>query len=139
MRWTGITARAATRFALAAGLALAAGGTLAVAGLAGTAGGDGDPAAAAFRVADGSAACNYADGKLSCRADGMPAAVVLEPDGRAHAGDPSTVGWDDSTPVLLRSESWWHGGFSCRLSAAAIACRSAAGAVLVKIARAGTR
>ena len=141
MRWTGITARPgrASRLAVAAGLALAAGGLLAVAGIAGTGRADGNPAAAAFRLADGSAACNYADDTLSCRADGEPSAAVLEPDGSSHAGDASTVGWDDSTPVLLPGESWWHGDLSCRVAASGITCSSGAGALHVRIAGARPR
>jgi hypothetical protein len=61
-------------------------GTLAVSGAARTPGGDGTPAPAAFRLADGSS---------------RPA---------THA-----VVWDETTPVLRRTESWWHGGFSCHV------------------------
>ena len=56
---------------------------------------------------------------------------VLEEDGSTHDGDPSTIGWDDTTPVLRPAESWWHSELSCRATARGIACRSAAGAFAV--------
>jgi hypothetical protein len=80
------------RVAVAAAIALAIGGVLAVAGVAGTGTPDGTPAAAAFRLADGSAACNYVDGAVTCRADGVDTAVALEADGSSHAADASSVG-----------------------------------------------
>jgi hypothetical protein len=40
--------------------------------------------------------------------------VVLEADGSSHPA-PRAVTWNETTPVLQRTESWWHGGFSCRV------------------------
>ena len=37
---------------------------------------------------------------------------MLEADGSSHPA-PSAVTWNDRTPVLQRTASWWHGGFSC--------------------------
>jgi hypothetical protein len=103
-------------------LALAAGGVLAVSGLAGTGDAGGMPAAAAFRLADGSVACDYAHGRVACSAAGQDEAIVLEPDGSSHAGAVSEVGWDESTPVLLPGESWWNGDLSCLAAEAEVTC-----------------
>jgi hypothetical protein len=120
-----------------AALVLPAGGVLAVSGIAGTGHPGGTPAAAAFRLADGSAACNYAAGALTCRADGAPGALVLESDGSSHGGDATLVGWDDSTPVLLAGESWWNGEVSCRAGAGEIACTAGNGVLHVSTGGAG--
>src|SRR5215207_6529102 len=97
--------------ALAAVAVLA--GLGAVTGTAGTGERGGAPAApAAFRLADGSAACTYlASGDLACRGARTDAAAVLEADGDSRLDDVD-VGWDDETPVLLPAESWWHGNVS---------------------------
>ena len=130
MRRTGSTGRWG-RFATAAALALAAGGVLAVTGVAGTGTHDGTPAPAAFRLSDGSAACNYADGAVTCRADGVDAAVALEADGSSHTADASSVAWDHSTPVLLPGESWWNGEVSCLAAEASVTCTVADGSLHV--------
>jgi hypothetical protein len=121
----------ARRLAVAGALVLALGGVLAVSGLAGTGRPGGAPAAAAFRLADGSVACNYAGGRVVCRADGADAVVVLEAGGSSHEDDGRAVYWDDSTPVLLPGESWWHGDFSCRASENEIMCASGSGELRV--------
>jgi hypothetical protein len=122
---------------VAAALALGTGGVLAVTGVAGTGAPGGTPAAAAFRLADGSAACNYADGTLVCRADGMNGAVALEPDGSQHGADASSVAWDQSTPVLLPSESWWNGDVACRAGEAELTCSAGDGVLHVEVSGAG--
>ena len=88
-------------------------GTLAVAGTAGP-GNAGVPAAASFRLADGSAGCAFDDGVLACRSETMDAAAVLKANGSRSVQD-VPVAWDRSTPVLRSSESWWHGEFTCRI------------------------
>ena len=119
------------RVAVAAAIALAIGGVLAVAGVAGTGTPDGTPAAAAFRLADGSAACNYVDGAVTCRADGVDTAVALEADGSSHAADASSVAWDASTPVLLAGESWWNGDVSCLAGEAEVTCAVTSGSLRI--------
>jgi hypothetical protein len=119
------------RFAIVAALSLATGGTLAVAGVAGTGTPDGTPAAAAFRLADGSAACNYAAGGVTCRADGVDAAVALEADGSSHAADASSVAWDHATPVLLPGESWWNGDVACLAGETSVTCTVADGSLRI--------
>jgi hypothetical protein len=105
-------------------------GLLAVTGVAGTGSAGGDPVPAAFRLDDGSAGCNFLDsGEIACRATGSPSALVLEPDGAVRAADVA-VRWDDSTPVLNASESWWHGGFACRVDGGRLGCSSADGGVI---------
>jgi hypothetical protein len=54
---------------------------------------------------------------------------VLEEDGDSYP-TAGTVAWDDSTPVLLRTESWWHGGFSCRVDGG-IVCDRGNGSISV--------
>ena len=106
--------------------ATAAFGLLAVTGVAGTRG-SGDPAPSAFRLADGSAGCNFlGSGEIACRATGSPSPLVLEPDGDVRADDVA-VRWDDSTPVLRAAESWWHGGFSCGAAHGRLACSTLSG------------
>ena len=87
-------------------------GTLAVSGAARTPGSErGTPAPAAFRLSDGSAGCAFDGSRLACAtADGRGA--VLEADGSSHPA-PRAFTWDETTPVLHRTGSWWHGGFSC--------------------------
>jgi hypothetical protein len=110
-------------------IAIALVGVLAVSGLAGTSHSSGAPPAAEFRLADGSTACNYADGSISCRATGAEAGIVLERDGDSHADD-RFVGWDDTTPVLLPGESWWNGDVSCRaLGESEVVCSAAGGVI----------
>jgi hypothetical protein len=105
-------------------------GLAAVAGIAATSDGGGAPAAAAFRLEDGSAGCNYREsGEIACRAAGTAVAAVLSPDGKAGLESSSAVAWDDSTPVLLASESWWNGAVSCRVSGADVVCSNGAGAI----------
>jgi hypothetical protein len=127
----------AGRFALAAALAITAGGVLAVAGVAGTSAPGGRPAGAAFRLGDGSVACDYADGRVACSAVGRDGAVVLEPDGSSHAGDVGDVAWDDSTPVLLAGESWWNGDVSCVAGEVEVTCSAADGVLHVSATGAG--
>jgi hypothetical protein len=136
MRRTGISGQWGRR-ALAALAALAAGGVLAVSGVAGTGAPGGAPADAEFRLADGSAACNYADGAVVCRADGVDGAAVLESDGSTHDADASAVAWDESTPVLLPGESWWNGEVSCLAGEAEVTCTAADGELRIGEAGAG--
>ena len=89
-------------------------GVLAVSGAARTPGSSGKPAPAAFRLSDGSAGCAFDGVRLACAAASVPAGVVLEPDGSSRPAS-HAVTWDETTPVLQRTESWWHGGFSCRV------------------------
>jgi len=105
-------------------------GVVAVAGIAGPAGGGGTPAAASFRLADGSAGCVYrSSGEIACRAVGVEAAAVLAADGSSRIDSEAPVAWDDSTPVLLAAESWWHGAFTCRVAAARIVCSAGDGSI----------
>jgi hypothetical protein len=136
MRRTGITGWAG-RFALAGALAVVAFGALAVAGVAGTATPGGQPATAAFRLGDGSVACDYVDGRVACSAVGRDSAVVLEPDGSSHEGDVADVAWDDSTPVLVPGESWWNGDVSCVAGEDEITCSAADGVLHVSATGAG--
>jgi len=102
----------------------------AVAGIAGTGDGGGTPAAASFRLEDGSAGCVFrSSGEIACRAAGAAAAVVLAPDGSSYVDADAVVGWDASTPVLLASESWWNGAVSCRVSARRIHCAAGDGSI----------
>jgi hypothetical protein len=111
--------------------ATAAFGLLAVTGVAGTGASAGDPSPAAFRLADGSAGCNFLDsGEIACRATASPSALVLEPDGDVRADDDHAVTWDESTPVLQASESWWHGDFSCGAADGRLGCATASGGVI---------
>jgi hypothetical protein len=127
----------AGRFAVAALLAGAAVGVLAVAGVAGTSTPGGKPAGAAFRLADGSVACDYDGGRIACSSVGRDAAVVLEPDGSSHDGAVSEVGWDESTPVLLPGESWWNGDVSCVAAEGEVTCSAADGVIHVSATGAG--
>jgi hypothetical protein len=105
-------------------------GLVAVAGVASTTDPGGQPAAAAFRLADGSAGCNFrSSGEIACRAEGEAAAAVLEPDGGSRASTDEIVSWDDATPVLLASESWWNGDVSCSVAAGTIHCSAGDGAI----------
>ena len=105
-------------------------GLLAVTGVAGTGTSAGDPAPAAFRLADGSAGCNFLDsGEIACRATESPTALVLEPNGDVRADDVA-VTWDERTPVLQASESWWHSDFSCSAAEGRLGCATASGGVI---------
>jgi hypothetical protein len=86
----------------------------------------GVPAQAAFRLADGSAGCAYADGRIACRSAVMRSAAVLKADGSMFV-DNVPVGWDEQTTVLRPTESWWHGGFSCRVSSGSLVCTTLSG------------
>ena len=89
-------------------------GTAAVSGTARTPGaGVGSPAPAAFRLSDGSAGCAFDGSRIACATSGGRG-VVLEADGSSHPA-PKAVTWNDATPVLRRTASWWHGGFSCHV------------------------
>jgi hypothetical protein len=102
----------------------------AFAAVAATGDSEGTPAAAAFRLEDGSAGCNYrASGELACRAAGDESAVVLEPSGESRVEADAIVAWDESTPVLLASESWWNGSVACRVSPPRIVCAAGDGAI----------
>ncbi len=103
-------------------------GALAVSGGARTPGLGGTPAPAAFRLSDGSAGCAFDGSRLACATAGGRG-VVLEADGNSHPA-PKTVTWNDATPVLQRTESWWHGGFSCRV-AGGIVCERESGSISV--------
>ena len=77
---------------------------------------------ASFRLADGSAACAaLRSGAVVCRSTAAPKAMVLTADGTSRAAEVA-VKWDESTPVLLASESFWIGRISCRALATAIQC-----------------
>lgn len=104
-------------------------GTLAVSSGAGTpAGLDGTPAPATFRLSDGSAGCAFDGSRLACATAGGRG-VVLEADGDSSPA-PKAVTWNEATPVLQRTESWWHGGFSCRV-AGGIVCERGSGSISV--------
>jgi hypothetical protein len=111
-------------------LGLLVGGLLAVSGTARTTGVGGTPAPAAFRLADGSAGCAFDGERLACRSAASPTAVVLEADGSSQPTD-TAVAWDEDTPVLWQTESWWHGGFSCRVVDAVLVCASGRGSISV--------
>ncbi|HJV29977.1 MAG TPA: hypothetical protein VJ645_05610, partial [Gaiellaceae bacterium] len=104
-------------------------GILAVSGAARTPGGDGTPAAAAFRLSDGSAGCAFDGTRLACATASLPTGVVLEADGSSRPATHAVL-WDETTPVLRRTQSWWHGGFSCRVSDG-IVCTRASGSISV--------
>ena len=55
--------------------------------------------------------------------------VVLEGDGDSHPA-PKAVSWNEATPVLRRTQSWWHGGFSCRVESG-IVCERGNGSISV--------
>jgi hypothetical protein len=106
-------------------------GTLAVSGAARTPGGDRTPtpAPAAFRLEDGSAGCAFDGTRLACATASLRTGVVLEADGSSRpAANP--VVWDETTPVLKRAESWWHGDFSCRVEARLL-CERGSGSISV--------
>ena len=104
-------------------------GALAVSGAARAPGSaDGTPAPAAFRLSDGSAGCAFDGARLAC-ATTSGRGVVLEADGSSHPAL-SAVSWDETTRVLNRTESWWHGGFSCRV-AGGIVCERGNGSISV--------
>jgi hypothetical protein len=111
-------------------LGLLAGGLLAVSGTARTTGAGGVPAPAAFRLSDGSAGCAFDGERLACRAASFPTAVALGLEGRSEPTD-ADVTWDGATPVLRRTESWWHGGFSCRVVDSDLVCSSGSGSISV--------
>ncbi|HSL65669.1 MAG TPA: hypothetical protein VK874_13520 [Gaiellaceae bacterium] len=126
--WTARLAVVSAASAVAAGLA-------GVTSFANTGGAAGEPAAAGFRLADGSVACRVAAGELACRSADADAAAVLESDGASRVDDVA-VEWDDSTPVLLAAESWWAGPFGCRDTGtrdtgAAVTCTAGDGAITV--------
>jgi hypothetical protein len=111
--------------------ATAAFGLLAVTGLAGTGASAGDPGPAAFRLADGSAGCNFLDsGEIACRATESPSALVLEPDGDVRSDEDVAVTWDETTPVLQAAESWWHGDFACSAADGRLGCATESGGVI---------
>jgi hypothetical protein len=104
-------------------------GVLAVSSGAGTAGLGGMPAPAAFRLSDGSAGCAFDGSRLAC-ATAAGRGVVLEADGSSHPA-PKAVTWNEATPVLHRTDSWWHGGYSCRVSGG-IVCTQGNGSISVR-------
>ena len=105
-------------------------GTLAVSGGARTPNADrGRPAPAAFRLSDGSAGCAFDGSRIACATSSMRMGVVLEADGSSHPA-PRAVTWDDTTPVLQRTESWWHGGFSCHVEVRLV-CERGSGSISV--------
>ena len=109
-------------------LAALAGGLLAVSGGA-NAGGAGAAAPASFRLLDGSAGCAFDGSRLACSTRTGESAV-LEADGGSGPGR-GAVAWDASTTVLHRTESWWHGGFSCRVAGEEIVCERGNGSIAV--------
>ena len=103
-------------------------GTLTVSSGASTQGLGGEPAPAAFRLSDGSAGCAFDGSRLACgTAEGR--GVVLEADGSSHPA-PKAVPWNEATPVLQRTDSWWHGGFSCRVEGGVV-CTRGSGSISV--------
>jgi hypothetical protein len=116
-------------------LVAALGGVLAVSGGARSTQA-GSPAAASFRLADGSVGCAFDGERIACRARGVESAIVLSADGSSEADDVA-VDWDGRTPVLGAAESWWHGGFSCRVDEDAVVCDREAGSITVAPAFAG--
>jgi hypothetical protein len=111
-------------------------GLLAVSGTARTPGADGTPAPAAFRLADGSAGCVFDGERIACGTASMSSAVVLEPDGSSAVADVA-VEWNDATPVLRSTESWWHHGYSCRSADLELLCERANGTIAVGRGEAG--
>jgi hypothetical protein len=111
-------------------LAALAGGLLAVASAARSSSAEA-PAPAAFRLADGSAGCEFDGSRLACSSRAGATAVLGE-DGSSRPSD-EAVSWDASTPVLRRAESWWHGGFRCRVDDAddTIVCERENGSIAV--------
>ena len=106
-------------------------GAAAVSGTAGTAAPGGKPAAAAFRLADGSVGCNFfASGTIACRSADSRTALVLEPDGESRAADVD-VRWTKRTRVLLAGESWWNGAFSCRVDHGVVCGTDGGGQIVV--------
>ena len=91
-------------------LAAVIGGALAVSGTARTTGG-GTPERASFRLAGSSAGCTYDAGRLSC----SPAAASV------------------GATVLRPTESWWHGGFSCRPDGRFLVCRRTNGSIVTRL------
>jgi hypothetical protein len=83
---------------LAVLLVAVVGGAFAVSGTARTTGG-GTPERASFRLAGSSAGCTYDGGRLGCSTHVPADAAVLRP-----------------------TESWWHGGFACRVEARRPVC-----------------
>jgi hypothetical protein len=79
-------------------LAAVVGGALAMSGTARTTGA-GTPERASFRIAGSSAGCTYDSGRLSCSTQVTGKATVLRP-----------------------TESWWHGGFACRVQGRRAVC-----------------
>jgi hypothetical protein len=103
-------------------------GMLAVSSGARTQGLGGTPAPAAFRLSDGSAGCAFDGTRLACAtAEGR--GVVLEANGSSHPA-PKAVTWNEATPVLQRTDSWWHGGFSCHV-ADGLVCERGSGSISV--------
>ncbi|MGH3130920.1 MAG: hypothetical protein ACRDNX_08900 [Gaiellaceae bacterium] len=123
------------RFLVASAATLAMGALLAVSGFAGTGDSGGVPAPASFRLANGSAGCSFFDsGEIGCRTEAGPSALVLEPDGDSRPAD-VFVGWDETTPVLLSGESWWHGDVVCRAGGDDVTCSTETGGEIVVGAR----
>ncbi len=90
-----------------------------------------EPAEAAFRLEDGSVGCRLVSpDQLACRAAGAETAAVLDAEGGSRPDD-VTVDLGTAVPVLLPSESWWNGAFSCRVRDGAVTCASGDGAVTV--------
>ena len=87
------------------------------------------PAHAAFRLPDESAACAYERGALLCSARSVTGTVVLERDGDTRATR-RAVAWDARTPVLRRTESWWHAGFTCGAQADGLRCATLSGGAI---------
>jgi len=110
-------------------LAALAGGLLAVSSAARTSDASGSPAPAAFRLLDGSAGCAFDGSRLACSSR-TGATAVLEEDGSSRPSD-DAVRWDAATPVLRSTESWWHGGFSCRVAGFEIVCERETGSIAV--------
>jgi hypothetical protein len=109
-------------------LAIVAGGLLAVSSAA-RPGAAGDPAPASFRLTDGSAGCAFDGSRLTCSSRSGTTAV-LEEDGSSRPSE-RAVTWDAGTRVLRRTESWWHGGFSCRVAGDEIVCERENGSIAV--------
>ena len=122
------------RLLVVAALAAFVAALAAVAGVATTPAG-GVPADASFRTRDGAIACAFSRGVVACRNRTASHAVVLERDGESRP-ERRRVAWDERTPVLRITQSWWHGGFVRRASLDGVRCSSVGGDGAIFVGRA---
>ena len=114
--------RRGKRFVALAAAAAALAGLLAVGSVAGTSGSAGSPAPAGFVLTDGSIACRFADGAVTCAAAGASAGRRLTRDGDAGRVDDVTAAELRTTVALRPGERWVHGGLSCLAVRASVVC-----------------